>query len=561
MLHAFEYLEDEGCGYIREFLTLESPVKDKKVAEQIKKVASATIEHATEADKGGRPRKNLVVRIAGIHECVTKNATEYHADELEASIPSWTGPYGKPVITDHNAYEVDRTVGRIVNAEMGTHNGKPCLIFTTGISDKEAVEKVIDGRYNTVSIGARVKSAKCSICDKDWAKGQWCDHTPGQYELKDPEDKDSLALCTLIMGGIQGHEVSFVTVPADENAMVISIEKPKATKKEEADTELGVLLFDESAVDFVSTNGEAVRVAIAVEESGRKVIEGLFAAFAAENTNDPEEESVEDETLGTENDELETTDNDQVADEEVVDEPAAENDDTADAADEAADDADADQADADQADAEPEADAADEAVADADDPEADAEVTADEADEVSADADENADDPADEADQADEAAEDQPAEDVPADESDEADAEDSENVSTVTDELHATLVTLYIERGIANGSFSSEADVQIEELMSKSLADLRIMLKEQAGDGPTLAEKLKDLQGLARTETTMVGSDADKSANADAAKERVVMRVTGRNGKTVTREMTSTPDSADNDEGLKKVRIVNNNKR
>jgi hypothetical protein len=533
---AFEYLESEGCGFIRETVEFAQPVKNEQMTKQISEMLVGEA-----GDKGGRPRKNVVVRIAAIHDCVTKNATEYHADELRASIPSWTGPYPKPAITDHNAWEVSRVVGRIIKAEMGKHNGKECLIFTVPITDKEAAEKVIDGRYQTVSIGARVKSACCSVCGKDWAKGNFCDHNPGQYELKDPEDKESLTLCTLIMGGISGHEVSFVTVPADENAMIISIDTGgrKSSDKEESD--LGLMLVSNESIDYVSTEGEAVRIASSIEEKGRNMIASMMSIIESASTFIPtEEDRVTDQASGTDNEDV------QDADDKIVETPEA---DTA----EEPNDSDVENTETEEGDKptddgtgdpDPETDAS---VTDneEDDKDAEEEATTEESEADSEDADESAsEDDAEDADAQADAEDEVVDEPAPASEdTEEKPAEESEKVSGPTDELRNTLVTLYIERGIRKGTFGEES-VNVEELLNMDLDEIRALVKEQSDDGQSLAEKLKDIQDIARTESRMIGSDADKSANANVRTE-TTMRVIGREGRTVERsyEVVTEEDS------------------
>lgn len=210
--------EDNGTAIVREFIGSTS------LSENVIK----TFKEAKSSNKD-----KLLVTIAGIHEGITRNYTEYTYDALEKSIKSWTSPYNVPTLVNHSQYDVNSVIGRVVNVQMGKHNGKNVLLFTSEITDEEAAEKIADGRYYSVSVGSRIRSATCSICGADVTK-TWCDHHRGSYYLEDDTDpKSKKKLCRWVMQGIEGLEISYVAVPADKNAMTIAINKPKSTKKED----------------------------------------------------------------------------------------------------------------------------------------------------------------------------------------------------------------------------------------------------------------------------------------------------------------------------------------
>jgi hypothetical protein len=48
------------------------------------------------------------------------------------------------------------------------------------ITDKEAIEKFMDGRYITFSAGSTTDRHVCSICNEDWAQGNFCEHKHGK---------------------------------------------------------------------------------------------------------------------------------------------------------------------------------------------------------------------------------------------------------------------------------------------------------------------------------------------------------------------------------------------
>jgi hypothetical protein len=174
----------------------------------IAKINQENVKILNESAKG--KNRKLIVTMEAIHVGRTKNYTFYTEEGLKAGLSSWTHPYNKPVLTHHNEYNGE-PIGRIIKAEFSekTLSGKPGLIFTCEITDPDAVEKVLDGRYQTVSIGASTDKVTCNICGTDRTQ-EWCDHWPGEKY----EDQT----CHFIIGTTYGREVSYVNTPADENA-------------------------------------------------------------------------------------------------------------------------------------------------------------------------------------------------------------------------------------------------------------------------------------------------------------------------------------------------------
>jgi hypothetical protein len=206
-------------------------------AEEVKDKALKMLE-----SKGGV----VVPTIEAIHSAITRNCTFYGPQKLRGKndfvhketgkvrptgVFSWTTPYRKPMLLNHDIW-VD-PLGRMLKAEykQKTSKGTPGIICYPEIIDPEAAIKVLDGRYNTVSIGADTDGAYCSICNKNQLV-DWCDHRRGQmYEGK---------LCYWNIGNIWFEELSFVNAPSDENAGIIEIPEVK----ESAGVEMGFLLQD-----------------------------------------------------------------------------------------------------------------------------------------------------------------------------------------------------------------------------------------------------------------------------------------------------------------------------
>jgi hypothetical protein len=153
----------------------------------------------------------LVVEIAAIHEGLTQNFTNYREDELERSLSTWTHPYPKPIILNHNI-ESD-PLGRVMGAKMAKEeDGTPFIKLQAAITNIAAIERVGDQRYLTGSVGGKVEEAVCSVCGVDFANESQtpCKHKRGKvYNGK---------LAALQMGGIEWKEYSFVNAPSDRRS-------------------------------------------------------------------------------------------------------------------------------------------------------------------------------------------------------------------------------------------------------------------------------------------------------------------------------------------------------
>jgi len=166
----------------------------------------------------------LIPKIEAIHAGITKNKVMYSSQglqgtvDLRSGIYSWTHPYPKPVLKNHDTET--EPLGRVTNAQFITDSttGKNAVVVMPTITDKDAIAKILDGRYLTVSIGAETDSATCSICGTNVVEEGWCEHIRGQkYEVK-----GQLQECYWEAGNIWFNEVSFVNVPADQHAQVVA---------------------------------------------------------------------------------------------------------------------------------------------------------------------------------------------------------------------------------------------------------------------------------------------------------------------------------------------------
>jgi len=244
----------------------------------------------------GQVARPLQVKFAATHAGkVTRKNGLYLPHEMRTGVPSWTDQYAKPILLHHedhddpigrvafaryvdismgirNSYEkrgqdltnVNRIGLRVLDALVGgnlsfkesidvvtrylindqtlledpDYEGLGFIELTTHITDVDAIQKFLDGRYLTGSVGATTNKAVCSICRKDWAgdDGQ-CEHRPGGvYEGKK---------AVLIAGKLSYDEYSVVNRPADRHSRVIEININGVQDFVQLDTEVnGVILND-----------------------------------------------------------------------------------------------------------------------------------------------------------------------------------------------------------------------------------------------------------------------------------------------------------------------------
>lgn len=100
-------------------------------------------------------------------------------------------------------------------AENPDYEGLGYVELIAQITDPNAIQRILDGRYLTGSVGASTDQAVCSVCKQDWAEEGQCEHKPGKVydEVR----------CVLIAGNLNYEEYSFVNKPADRHSKVIEV--------------------------------------------------------------------------------------------------------------------------------------------------------------------------------------------------------------------------------------------------------------------------------------------------------------------------------------------------
>lgn len=207
---------------------------------------------------GYRLRTKVRMTFAGLR---TRNKAVYLPDEHYKSAITFIRPYPKPIQLHHNdeqdpigrvidvryidttneASNVDSRAGGIMKvfkdskakpiARLGTvptflsmsqngqYRGVGHILGLWDVTDPDAIRKILDGRYLTVSTGMAPRSAYCSACALqgelvDWAR-QVCEHEPG--EIVDGVE------CVKVPMNYDWEEVSPVNHPAAQLAQIIEV--------------------------------------------------------------------------------------------------------------------------------------------------------------------------------------------------------------------------------------------------------------------------------------------------------------------------------------------------
>lgn len=194
----------------------------------------------------------LDVTFEATHTNRLINAAIYTEESMAEDVASFMVPYGKPLIKNHN--RSNEPLGRIINAnydqseileDTGTINA------TWRVTDKDAIEKFADKRYQTMSIGASCRKIVCNTCGKtilNNGKVKFCGHWRGETY------KDNL--CSWTMTGLTYREGSVVNDPADPYAQVKNIKVIKVKgAKTDMQNENNSTQEDYSSVDNI-LNGQ-----------------------------------------------------------------------------------------------------------------------------------------------------------------------------------------------------------------------------------------------------------------------------------------------------------------
>lgn len=191
---------------------------------------------------------SLKVVMDATHSGTLTNRRVYPAKKVLAGYKTFfskddggDSPFGKPILMHHDSHA--DAIGRIKTAEFkalktGTEFDKdylfPDMVGGKGsgvvtvhaiITDKDAIQKILDGRYLSVSAGHSTDQMFCSICGQS-LYGDECTHVPGvKYDDEgEPTEQEDARLCYGITNNLTYHELSFVNTPAQPHAKIVELD-------------------------------------------------------------------------------------------------------------------------------------------------------------------------------------------------------------------------------------------------------------------------------------------------------------------------------------------------
>lgn len=173
-------------------------------------------------DQSADPIVALDVKIEVTHSGSNKNYGIYESESMEQDMATFIAPYNKPFLKNHDSHE--EPLGRTIDTNFGASAlvmGRDAITNTFRVTDMGAIEKFLDGRYTTVSIGGTASHIKCDLCKKPivkdgkFSRDKFCGHWRGEtYDNQ---------VARWIYTGLEYQETSVVNMPADQYAQVVSM--------------------------------------------------------------------------------------------------------------------------------------------------------------------------------------------------------------------------------------------------------------------------------------------------------------------------------------------------
>jgi len=208
------------------------------------------------------------VAIRATHAGYLLNNRVYPGKGVKAGAPSWVSKdnggnagYDKPFLKHHDSksepigridaqkfvqlWDDDKFANDWKHPDHGTSMGSGYILIGGTISDKDAQQKILDGRYKTVSSGQSSNKAQCSICGHDWLNDaekeeEVCNHRPGSVY-----DVDGIKYrAYLVTGKMKYLECSFVNHPANELAGILSADFDSSLVPESKEENVQVVTAD-----------------------------------------------------------------------------------------------------------------------------------------------------------------------------------------------------------------------------------------------------------------------------------------------------------------------------
>lgn len=207
------------------------------------------------------PGRSLVAILDATHSgFVNGNFFFYLSDSMKESYHTWTTPYRRPVIVHHRLSDMETLaedpIGRVYANHFIDDSRGGFTQLEAKITDEEAKQKIIDGRYLTVSTRVSpVDFVECTHCGTNLLTDGFCGHPRGKVIEDDESGEKKLTFWKI--GRTRAKEVSFVNLPADQgpdhyagvtNWEFSDQEHPDFSQAPGYETSNGIYVFDSQVV-------------------------------------------------------------------------------------------------------------------------------------------------------------------------------------------------------------------------------------------------------------------------------------------------------------------------
>lgn len=159
------------------------------------------------------------IKATHFNDFINRNALNYTVKAVNDGASSWVKPFLKPQLVGHDKQKdpigriTDYRIARSETAEEPTDY----IELTATINDSASIEKVLDGRFNTVSVGSRSARVLCSECNQNIIEDGLCEHKKGTFNSKGNRIHWKIDQIDYV-------ECSFVNEPADDYAGIDQID-------------------------------------------------------------------------------------------------------------------------------------------------------------------------------------------------------------------------------------------------------------------------------------------------------------------------------------------------
>lgn len=180
------------------------------------------------------PRFVYAIARAVTADVPNKNWDFFPLEEIQRAYPSFIG---RNIFLDHNTTSVRNAVGKIIAAELREdeegHTYVACLFKVDRQIHPDIAMKIENGIIDSVSMGANVMQAECSICHhRATREAEFCEHL---HNLGRYQDFEHGTQNYSINHGVEFTELSLVSVPADPTAKMHKVFEAHSDLKKKAD--------------------------------------------------------------------------------------------------------------------------------------------------------------------------------------------------------------------------------------------------------------------------------------------------------------------------------------